>query len=133
MRAMVWNCQNAGSLLIISHLKEVDYLLSLNMIFLSETKNKAKYMEKVKRILNFDDSYVIEAMNKSGGMSLMWNEETKVKDIKYSVFIIEVLLEDKEVKHEWWLIGIYASCDKQMRKEQWEVISRRKACGGKTG
>nr|XP_027120622.1 uncharacterized protein LOC113737621 [Coffea arabica] len=117
---MVWNCQGAESPVTIPHLKEVNNLLSLNMIFLSETKNKAKYIEKVKRILNFDNCYVIEAMNKSGGMSLMWNEETKVKDIKHSAFTIEVLIEDEEVKQDWWLIGFYASCDKQMRKGQWE-------------
>ena len=113
MRAMVWNCQGAGSPLTIPHLKEVKSLLSLNMIFLSETKNKAKYMEKVKSIRNYDNCYVIEAMNRSGGMSLMWNEATKGKEIKHSAFTIEVLLEEEEVKTVWWLIGIYARRDNQ--------------------
>mgnify|MGYP004707980549 FL=1 len=126
----MWNCQGAGSPLTIPHLKEVNNLLSLDLIFLSETKNKAKYMEKVKKILNFDNCFVVEALNKSGGMCVLWKDDTKVKDIKHSAFTIEVLLEDEDVKKEWWLIGIYASCDKQVRKGQWDFISRRKALWG---
>ncbi|XP_071906010.1 uncharacterized protein [Coffea arabica] len=130
MRALVWIYQGTGSPLTIPHLKEVHSLLSLNLMFLSETKNKTKYMEKIKSILNFDHCYVVDDMNRYGGMALLWNEETKVKDIKHSAFTIEVLIEDAEVKQEWWLVGIYASCDNQVRKNQWEVISRRKSLWG---
>ncbi|XP_071902742.1 uncharacterized protein [Coffea arabica] len=123
MRAMVWNCQSAGSPLTIPHLKEVNSLLSLNMIFLSETKNKTKYMEKVKRILNYDNCYVVEAMNRARDMYLMWNEETKVKDIKNLPFTIEVLIEDEKEKQEWKRID---SLKQQLMKEKSSKIEGRK-------
>lgn len=109
--------------MIIPHMKEVNNLLSLNLVFLSETKNRTKYMEKIKRIRHFDNCFVVDAMNRAGGMTLLWNVEIKVKDIRNSTFTIEVLIEDDEVKQEWRLIGIYASCQSQMRKRQWEGIS----------
>lgn len=58
-----------------SHLKEVCNPLSPGMIFLSETKNKKRYMEKVRRILNFEDCFVVEAIDKAGGMALMWKNQ----------------------------------------------------------
>ena len=45
-------------------------LLSPDIIFFSETKNKVKYIEKVMRILHFDECYVTEAMKKVEGMAL---------------------------------------------------------------
>ena len=39
---------------------------------------------------------------------------------------IEAKVEDEEKKETWWFIGIYASCDSQIRKGQWEVLNRRK-------
>ena len=85
---------------------------------------------RLKKILHFDNCFVVEAMNKAGGIIVFWNKEIKIKEIKSSTFTIEVLIEDEEVNQEWWLIGIYASCDSQIRKGQWEVISRRKELWG---
>ena len=44
----------------------------------------------------------------------MWNNKTRIKDINHLAFTIEALLNDEEVKSEWQLIGIYASCDSQI-------------------
>ncbi|XP_071903082.1 uncharacterized protein [Coffea arabica] len=130
MRALVWNCQGAGSPLTVPHLKEENRLLSPSIIFLCETKNRKTYMEKVKRILNFENSFVIEAMNRSGGMALLWKNEANILEVQGTAFTIEVKVEDKEKKECWWLIGIYASCDSQMRRGQWEVLNRRKVGWG---
>ena len=79
MRVLVWNCQGVGSTLTIPHLREVSNLLSPSMMFLSETKNREKYMDRVKEKLNFANSCVVESMNRSGGMALLWKDEVKIK------------------------------------------------------
>nr|XP_027086592.1 uncharacterized protein LOC113708329 [Coffea arabica] len=120
MKVLVWNCQGAGSPLTIPQLKEANNLLSPNLIFLCETKNKAQYMEQVKRRLHFEGCYVVEAMKRSGGMALLWHEDIKIKMIQHTSFTIEVQIQDTETQTDWWFIGIYASCWDQMRKQQWK-------------
>ncbi|XP_071912179.1 uncharacterized protein [Coffea arabica] len=69
-------------------------------------------------------------MNKSGGMALLWNNEANILEVQGTAFTIEVKVEDQEKKESWWLIGIYASCDSQVRRGQWEVLNRRKVGWG---
>ena len=130
MKVLVWNCQGAGSPLTIPQLKEANNLLSPNLIFLCETKNKAQYMEQVKRRLHFEGCYVVEAMKRSGGMALLWHDDIKIKRIQHTSFTIEVQIQDTETQTDWWFIGIYASCWDQMRKQQWKVIGERKRLWG---
>ncbi|XP_027095016.2 uncharacterized protein [Coffea arabica] len=130
MRALVWNCQGVGSPLTVPHLREVNNLLSPSLIFLSETKNRKQVLDRIARGLRFDNSAVVEAMHKAGGMAIFWKEETQVLEVNLTAFTIEVRLED-DVKHcDWWFIGVYASCDSQIRKEQWRVLRDRSRLWG---
>ncbi|XP_071905749.1 uncharacterized protein [Coffea arabica] len=130
MRVLVWNCQGVGSPLTIPHLREVINLSSPNILFLCETKNRSKYMEKVKNILKFDEAVIVESMNRAGGMALFWKEEIKIKQVLRSAFTKKAQVEDRESRSEWWFIGVYASCDDQIRKQQWKVIQARKGLWG---
>ena len=78
----------------IPQLREVNNLSSLDMIFLSETKNRSNYMEKEKNILRFDEAVVMEAMNKAGRMALLWKKEVKVKKVLMIAFTIEAQVKD---------------------------------------
>ena len=75
-------------------------------------------MKKVKKILNFDNRFIVEAMNRSGWMALLWTNEVKISVVLSTTFTIEAKVEDEEKKVSWWLIGIYASCDSQVRRGQ---------------
>ena len=130
MRVQVWNCQGAGSPLTIPQLREVNNLFSPSLVFLSETKNRTRYLEKVKNILRFEEMVVVEAMHKAGGMALFWKDEVKILEVLMTSFTIEAHVEDMEANTDWWFIGIYASCDHQIRKEQWKVLANRKRLWG---
>ena len=75
MKALVWNCQGAGSPLTIPQLREACNLLSPSVVFLCETKNRDKYMETVRKRLNFNHSVIVESMNRSGGMAFFGNKK----------------------------------------------------------
>ena len=126
----MWNCQGVGSPLTVPQLREANNLFSPNIVFLSETKNRIKYMEKVKSILRFDEMTVVEAMNRAGGMTLMWNRNIDVIRVVTTTFTIEAHVKDSNSKEDWWLIGIYASCESRIRKNQWQVIRERKRLWG---
>ncbi|XP_071901112.1 uncharacterized protein [Coffea arabica] len=130
MRVLVWNCQGVGSPLTIPQLREVNNLSSPDIVFLCETKNRSKYLEKVKNILRFDEVVIVDAMNKAGGMAILWREEIRIKQVLKTAFTIEAQIEDKESRRDWWFIGIYASSDDQDRKQQWLVLQARKVLWG---
>ncbi|XP_071916194.1 uncharacterized protein [Coffea arabica] len=121
MRALVWNCQGVGSPLTVSHLR-VNNLLSPSLIFLSETKNRKQVLDRIARGLHFDNSAVVEAMHKARGKAIFWKEKTQVLEVNLTAFIIEVRIEDTDKQCDWWFIGVYASCNAQIRKEQWRVL-----------
>ena len=98
MKVLVWNCQGVVSTLTIPHLREACNLLSPNMLFLSEMKNRERYMDRVREKLNFENSCVVESMNRSGGMALMWKDEVKIIKILKIAFTIEAHVEDFETK-----------------------------------
>ncbi|XP_071902886.1 uncharacterized protein [Coffea arabica] len=130
MRALVWNCQGVGSPLTVPHLREVNNLLSPSFIFLSETKNRKQILDRIARSLRFDNSAVVEAMHKAGGMAVFWKEGTQVLEVNLTAFTIEVRLEDDDKHCDWWFIGVYASCDGQISKEQWRVLRDRSRLWG---
>ncbi|XP_071926048.1 uncharacterized protein [Coffea arabica] len=131
MRVLVWNCQGVGSPLTVPHLREMYNLLSPSLIFLSETKNRKYVLDKIARGLRFDNSAVVDAMHKAGSMAILWKEETLILEVNQTGFTIEVRIKDDDYHCDWWFIGIYASCDDQIRKEQWRVLrDRRRKWGG---
>ena len=53
-------------------------------------------MKKIKKSLQFDNIFVMEALNKADRMALLWNNEIKKIEIQTSSFIIKVQIEDQE-------------------------------------
>lgn len=90
MKVLAWNCRGAGSPLTIPYLKEVIHLHSPDIIFLSETKNKKNFMNKVLKQIGFDDLFCIDPIGKSGGLSVMWKKETQIEKILFTQFTIEL-------------------------------------------
>ncbi|XP_027088449.1 uncharacterized protein [Coffea arabica] len=87
-------------------------------------------MEKIQRILNYEHSYIVESMERAGGMVLYWSAHTKVLQVQHTAFTLEAHIEDQSSSSDWWMVGIYASCDDSIRRQQWSVIQRRKHLWG---
>nr|XP_027100870.1 uncharacterized protein LOC113719906 [Coffea arabica] len=130
MRVVVWNCQRVGSPLTVPSLREVNNLSSPSMFFLSETKNRKNVIDRIARHLRLDHNVTVEAMNRAGGMALLWTKETQIVEVNTTAFTIEAKVEDNESRATWWFIGVYASCDQRFRKEQWRVLTDRSRLWG---
>ncbi|XP_071902765.1 uncharacterized protein [Coffea arabica] len=130
MKVMVWNCQGAGSPLTVPQLREFNTLLSPDMILMSETKNKQAVMYQIQKKVGMENRYVVDAVNKAGGMAFFWTNSVQVKEVQHTDFTIEILIEDGEARLNWWLVSIYASCEKQVRKKQWDIVTERKKAWG---
>nr|XP_027122295.1 uncharacterized protein LOC113739247 [Coffea arabica] len=100
------------------------------MVFLSETKNRFRYMKKVQDMLRYDESVIVEAMDRKEGMALFWNHDIQVRKMVTTALTIEALVIDPDTQVEWWFIGVYMSCDANIRKEQWKVLTLRQQLWG---
>ena len=118
MKVMVCNCQGVGSPLTVLQLREANNLFSPNITYLSETKNRTKYMKKVKAITRFDEMIAVEAMNRAGVMALMWNKDIEVLKVVTTTFTIEAHVMDGNRKVDWWFIVVYASYYSSIRKNR---------------
>lgn len=58
------------------------------VVFLMETKGSKSLLESVKRKIRFTNCFVVESIGKSGGLALMWNEDTLLNIVNYSQFHI---------------------------------------------
>ncbi|XP_027067675.1 uncharacterized protein [Coffea arabica] len=130
MRIVVWNCQGVGSPLTVPQLREVNNLSSPSIFFLSETKNRKSVIDRIARRLRLDNNVTVEAMNRAGGMALLWTKDTQIVEVTTTAFTIEAKIEGNDSQGAWWFIGVYASCEQRIRKEQWRVLTDRKKWGG---
>ena len=89
MKVAVWNCRGAGGPLAVPQLKEIINLHSPNLIFLCETKNQKNAMEKIRKRINYEKCFVVDALGKAGGLTLFWNNELDVEYINSGGFYIE--------------------------------------------
>nr|XP_027124324.1 uncharacterized protein LOC113741027 [Coffea arabica] len=72
----------------------------------------------------------VKAMHRSGGKCLFWNESVRILTTLQTAFTIEAKIGGRELQDEWWFIGVYASCDDHIRKQQWKVLKERKRLWG---
>ena len=119
-----------GDPLTALQLREVNNLSSPNIFFLSETKNRKTAIDRITRRLRLDNNVTVEAMNRTGGMALLWTKDTQIVEVVTTAFTIEAKIEGNESQAAWWFIGVYASCDKWIRKEQWRVLTDRSRLWG---
>lgn len=117
----------------VSQLKKVSNFHFPGIIFLSKSKNKKQYIDKIRKKLCFDELLVVEFIGRSEGMAMMWKKEVKVIQYQVSAFTFELQIEETYWKSIWWLIGIYASCDAKIRREQWNVLNRRRCSAEQNG
>ena len=111
--------------MIVPQLREACNLFSQSIVFLSETKNRTKYIEKVKTILRFEEMVVVKAMNRASRLDLLWNKDVEVLKVVTISFTVEALVRHQSSKISWWFIEVYASSEGSIRKKQWKESASR--------
>ena len=76
----------------VSQLREVVRLHSPELVFLSETKKKKSYLNKVKQWIKFDNVFVMDPVGIAGRLAVLWKKELVIKKILFTSFTIVVLI-----------------------------------------
>ena len=98
----------AGSSTILE-LSDLCKRVKLAILFLMETKANSVRMEEIKRKLNFDHLFCVEARGLSRGLSLMWRKSMQVEIVEYYQNFIHVSCYGKEDWFGGWKLCLWQS------------------------
>lgn len=89
------------------------------VVFLFETKSRRDNVEKVRRKLGFENSFVVDSVGKSGGLAMFWTNEVKAELSTYSRSHISIRIGTKPSSLVWMLFGFYGNPATEKRIESW--------------
>ncbi|KAK8480576.1 hypothetical protein V6N11_058317 [Hibiscus sabdariffa] len=92
MAFVAWNARGLGN--SNSHRALRDTLTKFNpcIVFLSETKKKQKYLERLRTKNRFSGSFYVDARGLACGLALWWTEDISVTILKDSTNFIDTLI-----------------------------------------
>lgn len=124
MNILAWNCQGLGAALTVRNLKEECFRIKPQIVFLMETKQKARVVRKVRRRCGFGEEWLIDPVGQSGGLALWWNDSVKVNILFSSPNVINTLVEAVELDSPRYISFIYGPPDEVDRNLCWQEIQR---------
>ena len=78
-------------------------------------------MERIKNLLKFEGSFVVDSVRGGGGLMLMWKEMSWVSLISYSRNHIDVTVRIPGMT-EWRLTGYYGFPERNKKRDSWELL-----------
>ncbi|XP_042980012.1 uncharacterized protein LOC122310200 [Carya illinoinensis] len=122
MKHLAWNCRGLGNPRTVRELHLMVKEKSPNVIFLSETKCKRARMEGIRNKLNYDQSFIVDCVGRSGGIAFYWKKEVEAVLNSYSNHHISLTLYPEELDRSILLTGFYGQPIAARRKESWNLI-----------
>ncbi|KAL8122327.1 hypothetical protein AgCh_018896 [Apium graveolens] len=91
------------------------------IVFLCETLSNKEKMEWVRTRLGFQGMIVVEAIGRSGGLTLLWKETSQVTLRSLSKYHIDVEVTIAGLQ-PWRLTGFYGEPNRSQRRRTWELL-----------
>jgi hypothetical protein len=90
------------------------------MVFLSETKQKKQYMERLEWSMGFSHGVCVEGKGKGGGLALCWRDGIEVAVRPWCQYYIDAKITCNNIS--WRFTGIYGEPRTELRGKTWEVL-----------
>ncbi|KAK4254325.1 hypothetical protein QN277_009725 [Acacia crassicarpa] len=124
MNLIAWNCQGLGVALTARNLKEECFRKKPHLVFLMETKQKARYVRKLRRRCGFDEEWIVDPVGRSGGLALWWSNVLTVNILFSSVNIIHTSVMSAAFSTPTYITFIYGPTDDGDRMLCWQEVRR---------
>ncbi|KAK4268485.1 hypothetical protein QN277_025138 [Acacia crassicarpa] len=124
MNALAWNCQGLGATLTVRNLKEECFRKKPHIVFLMETKQKARYLRKVRRRCGFNEEWLVDPIGISGGLALWWADSIKVDILFSSINIIHARISSDLLDVPSYITCVYGPTDENVRRLCWQEVRR---------
>jgi hypothetical protein len=79
-------------------------------------------MEIIKVKTGYRSIFVVDNVGKSGGLALMWSDETRVEIQNYSHCHISAVVQLETNERLWYLTGFYGHLEVGKRHEAWSLL-----------
>ncbi|KAL4278069.1 hypothetical protein GQ457_03G015870 [Hibiscus cannabinus] len=123
MSIVAWNVRGIGNVNTTRALKDVLVKFNPYIVFLSETKKKAKFLDRLKSKNKFTGSFYVEPRGLAGGLALWWKENVSISIIKESVNFIDTLVSFND-EEPWQCTFIYGPPHSLDKRQFWETFQQ---------
>lgn len=93
-----------------------------SLVFIMETKIRSSRIECLKRRVDCEGCFTVDAVGKGGGLALFWNINVGVEIVNYFQRHINAWIMDEGVDKRWLLTCYYGQPETTKRKESWNLL-----------
>lgn len=123
MRCLSWNYRGLGNPEAVRELRKVVRQEAPALLFVMETKIRAKRVEVLQSQLGFAGCFAVDSEGLSGGIGLFWSTEVNVKLKNYSTGHIDVMARRADGSSpEWRFTGFYGAPRAENRHHSWRFL-----------
>ncbi|XP_031099776.1 uncharacterized protein LOC116003973 [Ipomoea triloba] len=124
MSILSWNCPGLGNPATVQVLVDLVHSKKPSIIFLAETFAGTNKLSPIKTKLGFHGLFCVNNEGHSGGLALLWKEDTKVSITSYSKHHIDATISLSLVDIEWRFTGFYGAPERHRRPESWALLKQ---------
>lgn len=123
MNLLCWNCRGLGNHRTVWELCHLVKEKKPRILFLMETKIRQSRMQTLRSKLGLEGMFVVDPVELSGGLVLLWQESNGLTIQNYSLRHINTIFSSVEPDKCWKLTCFYGHPDRGAREESWQLLS----------
>lgn len=122
MNCLCWNCRELGNSRRIRELHHLVRTKCPTLVFLIETKISRAKAVKVRNIIGFYQSFVVESRGSSGGLAFLWSSHLQVELMSYTQNHISVKMFLNNLGKNCLITGFNGDLVTAKRVDSWRLL-----------
>jgi hypothetical protein len=122
MNCLSLNCRGCGN---VATIRELEVLIKTHipkMVFLCETRQKSRRMEKLKRMFGMGGYVGYDSDGMSEGLALFWHESMQVDVKEVNGWYIDVFIRESVSSPQWHATFVYGEPSTDQRHNMWSLL-----------
>ena len=122
MRTLAWNYRGASRAPIVKALKALIREESPDVVFIAESKSKARRIERIRSSIGFVDKFCVELVGKFGGLAIFWKAGMDLEIVYSDKNVIASLVYSNPPSSPWLFLLIYGPPRVNGRARFWKCL-----------